>query len=273
MMLLDLRKAEVKMFYTYKKIDTNGTEGTADDIEEEKNATFRFGLLSQLTQSTSIVGNAVNTFINDAYPTAVSDEIDSDQNASRIYMKGGSGIVTEIKLFSEDDAQGQEMIDQIKSDNWIINEANLVFYIDQEATEGIVEPPRLYLYNTEDNFPLISYGTERSEDGSSSLFGSFLNYDGIIEKSSDGKGVKYTVRITDYINDLVIREDSNVTLGLMLTPDITFVGYNSAMMLNDGERNLPVASTLTPLGTVLYGGASENGDKRLKLEIFYTQTN
>lgn len=275
MMLLDLRNAEVKMSYTYKSVDTNSTTATDDDEVEDKSAEFTFALLGQSGVSSLVVGNAVNTFNNEVYPTEVNNELDNGQNASRIYVKAGAGILTEVMLFSENDGQAQEIIDQIKSDNWIINEANLVFYVDQtalETTGGIVEPPRLYLFNTEDNQPLINFSTESSEDGSIPLFGNYLNYDGIIEKSSEGKGVKYTVRITDHINDLVLRDATNTVLGLMLTPDIGTFADNGAMMLQEGERDLPIAPTISPLGTILFGSDASNGDNRLKLEIFYTES-
>ena len=102
----------------------------------------------------------------------------------------------------------------------------------------------------------------------------FQNYDGIIKKSSDDKGEKYTVRITDHINNLVFRDSTNATLGLTITPDIEFIGVNNAMF-NDGEMEIPVAPTLSPLGTILFGSQVDetNLNKKLKLEIFYTETN
>jgi len=43
-------------------------------------------------------------------------------------------------------------------------------------------------------------------------------------------------------------------------------------MVDGNEVEIPVAPTLSPLGTVLYGGTSENEGQRLKLEVFYTKT-
>ena len=44
-------------------------------------------------------------------------------------------------------------------------------------------------------------------------------------------------------------------------------------MFEDGsEIEIPAVSTLSPLGTVLHGATDGNGDKKLKLEIFYTET-
>ncbi|NNE77835.1 MAG: DUF4270 family protein, partial [Pricia sp.] len=207
-----------------------------------------------------------NTFINEAFPSEVSDNLDTGENASRIYLKGGAGTYAEIKLFDETD--GKEALDQIKANNWIINEANLVFYVDK--TPGVIEPPRLYLFDTETNFPLI--GSNDEFDASSSLR-SYPFYGGVIEQS-DASNIKYTVKITDYLNDLVVRNAENVTLGLTITPDIRQIAVSNAMLANDTEKELPVYATVSPLGTVLFGSDLEaaNTNKKLKLEIFYTET-
>ena len=125
------------------------------------------------------------------------------------YLKGGDGIYTEIKLFDEVD--GKDFIDEIKSKNWIINEANLVFNVDRTSLDGVggtIEPPRLYLYNAETNFPLYNTSTETSLSDTPS--GLFLNYDGILEETND-KGMKYTVRITEHINNIIIRDSANAS--------------------------------------------------------------
>ena len=47
------------------------------------------------------------------------------------------------------------------------------------------------------------------------------------------------------------------------------------MLEDNTETQLPVAPTLSPLGTVLFGSnvSSANEDKKLQLEIFYTVAN
>ncbi|EAQ99760.1 DUF4270 domain-containing protein [Maribacter sp. HTCC2170] len=277
MLLLDMKAANITIGYNYDSIDLNETaDDTSDDEIVQKKGEFIFSMLRE-TQDGAIVGNAVNTFENEIYPGAIDGVMDAEENASRIYLKGGSGTYSKINLFSEDEEEAQEVINQIKAENWIINEANLVFYIDQEALEmagGIIEPPRLYLHNAESKAPLINTATENSNQETIKLFGLFQNYDGIINKSSDDKGEKYTVRITDHINNLIIRDSTSATLGLTLTPDIEFIGVSDAMFDN-GEEEIPVAATLTPLGTVLYGSEIDDPayiDKKLKLEIFYTKT-
>ena len=274
LVMFDLKSANITMTYSYDNYDTNGTiDDTSDDNPNnilEKDFTFSF--LS--TVATGVSGNAVNTLITENYGPQVLQALDNGENASRLYLKGGPGTYAEINLFEEDG--GESVVEQIRSQNWVINEANLIFYIDRDqldAAGSAIEPPRLYLYNTENKFPLINTLTEQTDLESSSLFGAYLNFDGIIE-NSNGKGVQYSVKITDHINNMVVRDSTNATLALTLTTNIQNWSIADAKVTN-GEAELPTTSTVTPLGTILYGSniqaTDPNFDKRLKLEISYTK--
>ena len=273
MFLFDLRTSNITMTYTYDSFDTTTN---MVDASNERDFTFFF--------FQSAAGNAVNTLLTENYGPQIIESLDTGENASRIYIKGGAGTYAEIHLFEENGAEN--IIEQIRSQNWVINEANLVFYIDREqldANGSIAEPPRLYLYNTENNQPLINAATELNGAGArqnnstvaQNLFGAFLNYDGIIEKSN-GKGITYSVKITDHINNMVVRDSTNATLGLTLTTNILNSDIANARVAN-GEETLPTTSTITPLSTILFGSnlqsTDPNFDKRLRLELFYTETN
>lgn len=272
--MFDLKDSNITMTYTYNSYDTNGTTtDTSDDETVIKERDFVISFLSQISTG-SINGNAVNTIIAENYDPAISQSLDNNENASRIYLKGGPGTYAEINLFEENG--GENILEQIRSENWVINEANLVFYVDRDqldASGSKLEPPRLYLYNAENNFPLINQLTERSNRDVEPLFGLYLNYDGILEKSN-GKGIKYSVKITDHINNLVVRDSTNATLALALSTDIQ--NWNSAnAKVGNGEKRIATTSNLTPLSTILYGSnlpvSDPNYNKRLKLEIFYTK--
>lgn len=273
MLLLDIGQANIVLTYTHDAFDNNGTADiTTDDTITTLEKNFTINLISNVPNA-GTTGNAINSFVNDEYPSTVSDNLDTEETASRIYLKGGAGIFAEINLFEPENEMG--VISQIKAENWIINEANLIFYIDRDqldASGDVVEPPRLYLYNADTNAPLYNPATERNV--SETLFGRYLNYDGIIEKSGD-KGLKYTVKITEHINNLVVRDSTNATLGLTLTTNILATAGADAMLANGDESFVPVTSVLTPLGTVLYGtnipSTDPNFDKRLKLEISFTK--
>ena len=286
-MLLNMLGASINMNYSYQAVNTNGTATDAsDDFVEtlEDNYVFRLisggGINPQTGASIPFTGNVVNTFVNDAYPSEITNALNATSNAERIYLKGGAGAYAELKLFGEDNATSQSVISQLKSNNWIINEANLVFYVDREtldAAGGTIEPPRLYLYNSETNAPLYNLVTELNEPNTRNTLRKNLFFDGILTKEND-KGIKYKVRITDYINNLVVRDAENVAIGLALTSDIANSSVGNAMVIENGVSvmsKIPVMSTVNPFGTVLYGSNvdASNSDKRLQLEISYTKAN
>lgn len=263
MLLLDLRNANITINYEYDRF--------VDDTLEKGERSY---ILSFITGqgNAPIQGNAVNTIIADAYPMEVADNLDTGTNASKIYLKGGPGTYTEIKLF--DNNNGETIINDIKTKNWIINEANLVFYVDRDALDavgGITEPLRLYMYNTENNKPIYNPANDYSV--ADSRFGIYLDYDAILQEENN-QGIKYTIRITDHINNLILRDSTNATLGLAVSPDIRISGVSTAVINGNAEKKLPVASNLTPLSTILYGSATGvPEEKKLKLEIFYTEAN
>jgi hypothetical protein len=87
-----------------------------------------------------------------------------------------------------------------------------------------------------------------------------------------GKGVKYTVRITEYLNNIIQRDSVNATLGLSLTADIRLRGTTEVLLPDDSPKDFPVGNGFTPLSTVLIGSNVDADDpKRLRLEISYTE--
>lgn len=263
MFLLDMTQATITVTYDFQ--DYNSTDETIETTERD----FVLNLL--FNNNGVVTGNAVNSFVDDPLPGDIAQDLDNGENTDRIYVKSGQGTITEVKLFGEEDTAADEVINQIRANNWIINEANLVFFVDQNmVTDTSEEPPRLYLFNGETNQPLYNVATENSTGEEPLRL--FLNYDGILEEEN-GRGVKYTVRITDYINDIIVRDSTNASLALTTTSNIRFATVNEAMGTGNTVIDVPVLSTISPLGTVLFGSNVDaaNEDKKLKLEIFYTE--
>jgi hypothetical protein len=124
---------------------------------------------------------------------------------------------------------------------------------------------------------LYNLVTELNEPNTSNTLRKNLFFDGVLSKEND-KGVKYKVRITDYINNLIVRDAENVLIGLALTSDIVNSSVGNAMVIENGVSvmsKIPVMSTVNPFGTVLYGSNVDgaNSDKKLQLEISYTKAN
>ncbi|MDC6365373.1 MULTISPECIES: DUF4270 domain-containing protein [Flavobacteriaceae] len=265
MFLFDLTQANITIVYEYDDYDTTEEEVVKSESE------FVLNLL--VNSNGAISGNAINTFENEIFPPNVLNALDNGENASRIYVKG-AGTTTEIRLFDEAENGGADIINQIKANNWIINEAKLTFYVDRDALgDSAYEPPRLYLYNAETNQPLYNILTENNVIDEP--LGLFLNHDGIIQKEED-LGVKYSIRITEHINNIIVRDSSNAKLALTLTSNIGIATVRESVATADPkEIDLPLMSTINPMGTVLFGSnvAEENEAKKLQLEIYFTETN
>ncbi|GLU43471.1 DUF4270 domain-containing protein [Allomuricauda sp. NBRC 101325] len=270
MFLLNMSEANITITYEYQ--DYNAEE--EDVVTAESEYVLNFIQAS----SSGIVGNAVNIFENEAFPANIASALDNGENASRIYVKGG-GTQTEIRLFDALPNGGEDIINQIKQNNWIINEANLVFYVDRETLDAsgnpVDEPLRLYLYNQETNQPLYDVNNESlNPNNTLNPLNYYSNYDGVLEKNN-GLGHKYTVRITEHINNIIIRDSVNAKLGLTSTANIAFAAVQEAPTSVGGIIDYPVTATIGPLGTVLYGSNIAAGEEnmKLKLEIYYTEAN
>ncbi|MEM9686202.1 MAG: DUF4270 domain-containing protein [Bacteroidota bacterium] len=263
LMLLNLSQATIEIEYSYDKVDTNGT---ADDASDDEIFTEDSSFTINLS------GNILNTFSHTPYPVTISDQLNTNTNASRLYLKGGAGTFVEIKLFDEDETNIN--LDAIRANKWLINEANLTFYIDREALDVAgtsTEPQRLYLYDMENNTPLLDHLLDATTNLGNPAISKTI-YSGILEKDEEEKGIRYKIRLTEHINNLIRRDSTNVRLGLVLTSDINNIDTATTILEPSDEIDSATASVINPLGTVLFGsdpGVEE--DKRLRLEIFYTE--
>jgi hypothetical protein len=129
------------------------------------------------------------------------------------------------------------------------------------------------LYNAETNQPLYNIITELTF--TDTPLGRFQNYGGILEEEG-GTGLRYNVRITEHLNNIIVRDSANVPLRVVLSADILNVATREANEAGATEQvDIPIMTTITPLGTVLIGPNPEAAleDKRLQLQLFYTEAN
>ncbi|WP_460220613.1 DUF4270 domain-containing protein [Psychroserpens sp. MEBiC05023] len=234
-------------------------------------------------------GNRVNFLSND-FTIPEGNQTTGDGS---LFLKGGQGSVAEIKLFNGEDLDDDNSSDNIfetfknefvvtdeegnfVSSKRLVNEANLVVYVDQDMVNG-GEPERIYLYDTENNLPLPDYNL----DVANTAFPQFSrsNHLGRLQREGDevdGNGIKYKLRITEHINNLLLRDSTNVTLGLSVSGNInlenTTLQYDVLNPTDINER-IPVSSIITPRGTILIGNNTANEEKKLYLEIFFTEPN
>jgi hypothetical protein len=260
MMLFNLTSGYIEVDYTNDFWNTQGDSDESNDAIDTEERSFRLNLVSG--GSFGITGgNAVNTWTAENSVSVV----DNQDFVERVYLKGGSGYLAQFQI-------PDEIIDEIKTNNWLVNEANIVFHVDQDVMQQYPQQPsRLYLFKEGSNLPVYDAMTETSED--ETPLGIFLNYDGILQYDTEGEGSHYTVRLTDYLNHIVLRDSVNVPINVAVSANIGLpLTYAAKVSDSDEVISYPQMSAATPLGTVLYGSNnSVPEDKRLELKIFYTE--
>lgn len=258
----------------------NGTDTDGDGINDDFDVDQTGGLDedgdgiddARIEGSGNFVLNFNNNranFLNSNFMTIPEgDEIDGDE---RLYLKGGDGSMAIINLFNGDEEGNSAELDEFKSQDWLINQAQLVFFVDQDAIMG-KEPDRVILYDLNNNTPLIDYFIDQSV--SATQVNAKIDHLKPLEREGDdpdGAGIKYKIEITEHINNIFLRDSTNVKLGLMVTSNVnTIDGLD--VLDDDGvvERVLSGA-VLSPRGTVLFGNNTTNEEKQVQLEIFYTE--
>ena len=277
--VLDFSKAELKILYKA------ASEAVSVENPTPTRTRRTFFLKMGYNASTTLRNNSINLleYNNsteyDAGLAGSNEVLGSD----RLYVKGGNGSVAFIDLFTPTELE--TLRNNIATEKWLINDAKLTFYIDKsKMLNEAHEPQRIYIYDATNNMVIADYTFDSSTSfkpkNNKSVFG------GIIEKEAgeQGKGIKYTVRLTEHVKR-ILKADSNgeyqdnVKIGVSVTESINLVSSAklkapiSANGLQVGD--IPLASILNPLGTVLYGNnvAPDDEAKKLKLSIYFTKPN
>lgn len=265
LLILNYADASINIVYEYDKYNRNDTtDDTSDDTIDREKKTFKLNL----------TGNQINILKQDPLSPEISKALNSNsEDLKRVYLRGGEGIMMEIDLF--DDGTGNDILGEIKSNGWLINEANLTMYIDKEAIDmsgGIIEPSRLFLYDIESKAPVVDYFIDQSQGQKPK--DQKAVHSGLIEIDEDRKGIKYKIRISEHVKNIIRNDSLNKKLALVVTSDITNA-VNTELKNNDELEYIPISSVINPLGTILYGPNPEptNHDKRFRLELFYTEIN
>ena len=269
----DLDDASVTLYYTYDN---------PDDSEDAEDT-----LKGELALDFDRLSNNVNLYESilpsDIEVELMESNVDMVNGEETLYVRGGDGIVTVIDLFGDDaDDNGvADELDMMRSEEWLINEANLIFYVDQnKVTGGDAEPERLLIYNAQDAIVLADYGFDAtiSNPPESAL----TNHLEILERGSDGNGEYYKMRITHHISNLIHRDSTNVPLAIMVVSNVLVGGFQKMedpIIFSDDDddendlNQIPKAGVISHEGTVLYGNNTANEEKRLRLEIYYTEPN
>jgi hypothetical protein len=262
--MLNLEEASITIHYTFQTEGSNVIGQTSDTIERFNG---EFGL--------SFDAISVNTYQN-ALPADLAEMLSNpnlDEGEETLYMRGGDGIISVVELFGpdlDDDGVADELED-LRNEGWIINEANLIFYVDQDkVTGGEQEPERLIIYDIKNSTLLSDF----TFDITSNLepIDALNVHLGRLERGSDGNGEFYKIRITNHVSNLINNDSTNVPLGVIVTQNVLETGFQDLESIQaPGIEQVPAASVVAHEGTVLHGNRSTDLNKRLKLQIFYTE--
>lgn len=272
--LFNLAGTNITIYYSFEGNDDSGEPGdlTNDGIGDI---------------SIALSGVSLVDYQNDFNPTILSEieNVDQVNGEANLYLKGGDGSVAIIDMFGPrvdmgDGEEIQEELELLRSCGIIVNEANLLLYVDQEdaaAGLGEKEPERVFVYDIDNNRTLLDGAIDGSVGANGSV-DSRTNHLGRLTRTVDGDvsspGVSYRIRITQHINNIINNDSTNVRLAVAVSQNVTV--DNTALIAGTGNletgQRVPIASVISPEGTILHGNLSANEDKRLKLRIFYTLT-
>ena len=274
MMLLNLASSNSKLTIHYTSDNTtigDSDTGSVDEVETNQHEYIM-----------NFSGNLFNVFDNEnLIDVSLIDQTSGNEN---IYLDGGEGVITKLDLFSGTAINefGEEVDEFEHFKNYfhdeisdqpkrIINEAFIEFFVNQNYLNDD-EPDRIYIYNHDQNSALIDYFLDQSV--SSTTINAKINHLVPLTRDSlsDNRGVKYKVRITEHLNNLILRDSTNVKLGLAVISDIASV-QNYGILDEDTSDNKSLASgiILSPKGTIIHGNLSVDPEKRPMIKIYYTE--
>ena len=269
----DMTAAKIDIYFT-SQFETPSV-GTVDGdlantpTREEKKITLLFDAIN------------VNVFENELNGQIQNELLSQDQQngEDRLYLRGGEGIAAVVSLFGDDnDGNGvADELDEIRQNNWLINEANLIFYVDKDAiTDGYKEPERLVLYDIDNGRLLTDYNLDTTS-GDSEQVDAYTTHLGRLVRDSDGKGDYYKLRITNNLSSLIHQDSTNVKLGVIVSQNVAVPNFQDVLNTISPTRNyteqVPSSSVMSHQGTILHGNTSADLTKRLKLQIYYTDSN
>jgi hypothetical protein len=266
-MSLDILNARIVLEYEYNAYNNNGTDDVSDDIIERKTK----------ADAIPLGGVAYNLYDYQDYNETIINEYNSSKEkiaSQKIYLNG-TKFLSKLKLFTDDNSISKELED-FKSKDVMINEANIVLYLDQNLHRSNYEflPKRLYLYSYKNGEPIEDHNkdfsinfTSTANNSNKFLFGGMLQYDSNNQPSS------YKFNITNHISNIVRYDSLNIDLGLTLTSDVEDVSIRNGYSQTQSRLKLPSSSISLPFPVAIFGSNPNQSDisKKLKLEVLYTE--
>lgn len=273
--IYDFEDANIELFYSFE-LDENGTtdEDSAPAGESSNDGigsiALNFGGVQVLDVNRNFDPNIAQ----------ILDNPDTENGVENLYLSGGDVSVAIIDMFGPRDASGvQEQLETLRSCGVIVNEANLILNVNQPLVapnSGEGEPERLFMFDIDNNRTLVDLAFDTSV-GNFGPVDTDINHLGRLERETENDlssdGVRYKIRITSYINDIINNDSTNVRLAVAVSQNVAII--NSVLTREDevdleDRTRIPVSSIIAPESTIIHGNLSPDEDKRLKLRLLFT---
>lgn len=288
------------LYFKTESIDDDGSMILLNLASSSANITINYtrGATDSRTKSTYILnftGNRLNTFVNN-YNMVTLENGDQTNGDDKLYLKGAEGSMAVVDLFPnglddflnkyrEPDGNGGYKLKKI------INEAHLVIYEDETMPVPPKENPddkdyhyadRIFAYDVKNNIPVVDYFFDPTNNASDPLNSKIvsLGQRQVVKDENDIEVAKYKIRITEHLNNILLKDSTNTKLGLVLSTNVN-ADYNpntrvfkTAPIFN-GSGNVtkvPSSALLAPRGTILYGTQEDvPNNRKMKFEVFFTE--
>ncbi|WP_165388984.1 DUF4270 domain-containing protein [Aquimarina brevivitae] len=280
MFKFDISEATITLQYTtdIRDIEDTNNDGSTDDtVRGQQEYVFSF-----TNNVINAISNTLNPDIEATYGPEEQGEISGEEN---IYLKGGEGSYGVLEFFNEPafdengdpvfNEEGEQIteLEYLRNQEWLINEANLKIYVDQDKmVSGSNEPERIFIFNENTGSVLIDYFDGTNNE--SNPINSITNHLERLSRDADENGEFYKIRLTRHIIDVLNRDEDNVKLGIAVSQNVNITGLANGFNTpaDEADRRIPFSSIVSHEGTILHGpGANVPESKRVKLEIFYTK--
>ena len=267
--------AHVKLHYSFESDpDEDGVTTTNQGVYQ----------LNFSGNRTTLFENNFNTGFLQAIDAA--DEIQGD---AQLFLKGGEGSMAVVELFSEDEAGNdfddfitdfREIINEGQPDEEriikrLINEAYLEFYVDEASLDTNTDfPNRIYVYDLDNNTPLLDY-TQDSSVNTSTSDSKFIHLVPLSVETDDQGNTykKYKVRLTSHLNNIIVNDATNLKLGVVVSSNVGAAINQKLLNYDPLVKGVPAGTILSPKGVILHGSNSNDPLKKVKLNIYYSQVN
>ena len=267
--------AHVKLHYSFESDpDEDGVTTTNQGVYQ----------LNFSGNRTTLFENNFNTGFLQAIDAA--DEIQGD---AQLFLKGGEGSMAVVELFSEDEAGNdfddfitdfREIINEGQPDEEriikrLINEAYLEFYVDEASLDTNTDfPNRIYVYDLDNNTPLLDY-TQDSSVNTSTSDSKFIHLVPLSVETDDQGNTykKYKVRLTSHLNNIIVNDATNLKLGVVVSSNVGAAINQKLLNYDPLVKGIPAGTILSPKGVILHGSNSNDPLKKVKLNIYYSQVN